>query len=130
MKAGFNISPVAAQAIISCAFENDSDETHQYGAGVVQEPDGSVAWITAGGSSYVVYPDEGFLSFTGSRRSFEDGCTILDIYRKWTGEIMLRVHARGFLYPEFDINLVSWESSVPGNPGPFDDWRANLPDPD
>ena len=123
MKAGFNLSHEAAQAVIRCAFENDSDLTHLYGAGTVQEPDGSVAWITAGGSSYVVYPDEGFLSFNGSRRSFETGCTILDIYRKRSGEIMLRVHAEGYQYPEFPIDLMNWESSVPGNPSPFAEGR-------
>ena len=95
-------------------------------------------YTTYSGCGQYTLDHSGVLTFVGSRRSFEGGCTAflvtpasLIIYEfdvatdsRDDGEPGEVYHTEGSI--EIPLEITSWESTVPGNPGPFEDWEARL----
>lgn len=81
-------------------------------------------WITCGGSVYAIKKEgeDYLLIFEGSRGSFENGSMPLSIRMHYV-YVGHRLKVTGFTH-----QLISWYTKVPGNPGPFDDWRLLLND--
>lgn len=81
-------------------------------------------YVSSGGNRWTLTKEgnEYFLSYKGSRWGFIEGCNAVCV-KQYDGIIQVFDFYRHFL----GIALLdSWESSVPGNPGPWDNWQAIL----
>ncbi len=86
--------------------------------------DGFLEYVTSGGNRWTLKKEgnEFLLSYKGSRWGFLDGCNGVKVEKK---DEMITV----LDYDRRDLGLallLSWESSVPGNPGPWEDWQEIL----
>jgi hypothetical protein len=84
-----------------------------------------LSYVTSGNNRWTLTKEgnELFLSYQGSRWGFLDGCNAVKVEKKNENVITVFDCFRNDLGMAL---LSSWESTVPGNPGPWDDWETIL----
>jgi hypothetical protein len=124
MKAKFSICYPLALAISDSMFDAHTADGGYY-TRLSCDADGTTVYTTSGGNRWIIRFDDldgaASLEYSGSRWGFKDGCNAVKIEKR---------DGRIFAVPGYgvvssgEIHLVDWHSSLPGNPGPFEDWQA------
>jgi hypothetical protein len=109
---------------LNASFHEAWDADQGYHVGLVVDKD-FLSYVTSGRNLWTLTKEgnEFFLSYKGSRFGFLDGCNAVKVEKK--DETVVTV----LDYDRRDLGLAllsSWESTVPGNPGPWDDWENIL----
>lgn len=110
---------------IGCSMEEAAAVDGGYYVGFHADEE-SAEYITSGGNRWKINFN-GLLEYKGSRGGFENGCNAIQVAMNKDGVILVHTfHTWG--EPLGSAGLMNWESSVPGNPGPWDNWEAVLED--
>ncbi len=86
------------------------------------DDEGNPTYTTSGGNRWTVTTSSPVaqLDYSGSRWGFKDGCNALRIELR-DGKAFA---VAGYSDAQGLVELVDWWSTLPGNPGPFEDWQA------